>query len=217
MGESLSRSLSDIDLSPAANDPRPSASCSTEMILIVFVFQRIRLRFYLACGLATGRTSFASSPTAMSDRLLGEIQSVLRRQNRDFMLLPLLHQNRSSEADMGNFRRECLTESSHTDTTLSKITLAGSAKAFVATEECSLGPVMKLPQQATGNSAKKNNPQGATGTEETFYACRFSTTSSDSSGSDSKNERGTVNIRLAKPMSREHVGGSGSGVICATG
>jgi len=34
------------------------------------VFQRIHLRFFRACGLASGRTSFASSRTAMSDRLL---------------------------------------------------------------------------------------------------------------------------------------------------
>jgi len=39
---------------------------------ILNVFQRIRLRFFQACGLASGRTSFASSRTAMSDRLLGE-------------------------------------------------------------------------------------------------------------------------------------------------
>ena len=32
-------------------------------------FQRIRLRFFRACGLVSGRTSFASSRTAMSDRL----------------------------------------------------------------------------------------------------------------------------------------------------
>jgi hypothetical protein len=37
---------------------------------ILNVFQRIRLRFFRACGLASGRTSFASSRTAMSDRLL---------------------------------------------------------------------------------------------------------------------------------------------------
>ena len=37
---------------------------------ILNVFQRIRLRFFQACGLASGRTSFASSRTAMSDRLL---------------------------------------------------------------------------------------------------------------------------------------------------
>ena len=33
-------------------------------------FQRIHLRFFQACGLASSRTSFASSRTAMSDRLL---------------------------------------------------------------------------------------------------------------------------------------------------
>ncbi len=38
---------------------------------ILNVFQRIHLRFFRACGLASGRTSFASSRTAMSDRLLG--------------------------------------------------------------------------------------------------------------------------------------------------
>jgi len=37
---------------------------------ILNVFQRIHLRFFRACGLASGRTSFASSRTAMSDRLL---------------------------------------------------------------------------------------------------------------------------------------------------
>ena len=37
---------------------------------ILNVFQRIHLRFFLACGLASGRTSFASSRTAMSGRLL---------------------------------------------------------------------------------------------------------------------------------------------------
>ena len=33
-------------------------------------FQRIHLRFFHACGLASGHTSFASSRRAMSDRLL---------------------------------------------------------------------------------------------------------------------------------------------------
>jgi hypothetical protein len=37
---------------------------------ILNVFQRIRLRFFRACGLASGRTSFASSRMAMPDRLL---------------------------------------------------------------------------------------------------------------------------------------------------
>ena len=37
---------------------------------ILNVFQRIHLRFFRACGLASGRTSFASLRTAMSDRLL---------------------------------------------------------------------------------------------------------------------------------------------------
>jgi putative ABC transport system substrate-binding protein len=37
---------------------------------ILNVFQRIHLRFFRACGLASGRTSFASSRTAKSDRLL---------------------------------------------------------------------------------------------------------------------------------------------------
>jgi hypothetical protein len=37
---------------------------------ILNVFQRIHLRFFQACGLASGRTFFASPRTAMSDRLL---------------------------------------------------------------------------------------------------------------------------------------------------
>jgi len=37
---------------------------------ILNVFQRIHLRLFRACGLASSRTSFASSRTAMSDRLL---------------------------------------------------------------------------------------------------------------------------------------------------
>src|SRR5712664_1983743 len=37
---------------------------------ILNVFQQIHLRFFRACGLASGRTSFASSRTAKSDRLL---------------------------------------------------------------------------------------------------------------------------------------------------
>jgi hypothetical protein len=36
---------------------------------ILNMFQRIRLRFFRACGFASGRTSFASSRTPMSDRL----------------------------------------------------------------------------------------------------------------------------------------------------
>ena len=36
---------------------------------ILNVFQRIRLRFFRACGLVSGRTSFASSRSPMSDRL----------------------------------------------------------------------------------------------------------------------------------------------------
>src|SRR5713101_1165261 len=39
---------------------------------ILNVFQRIRLRFFRACGLASGRTFFASSRMATSDRLLCE-------------------------------------------------------------------------------------------------------------------------------------------------
>ena len=37
---------------------------------ILNVSQRIHLRFFQACGLASGRTSFASLRMAMSDRLL---------------------------------------------------------------------------------------------------------------------------------------------------
>ncbi|MDF0674473.1 MAG: hypothetical protein P0120_09100 [Nitrospira sp.] len=37
---------------------------------ILNVFQRIRLRFFVACGLASTSAYFASSRTAMSDRLL---------------------------------------------------------------------------------------------------------------------------------------------------
>ena len=37
---------------------------------ILYVFQRIHHRFFRACGLASGRTSLASSRTAMLDRLL---------------------------------------------------------------------------------------------------------------------------------------------------
>src|SRR5213593_1932759 len=37
---------------------------------ILNVFQRIHLRFFRACGLASGRTSFAASRTAMPARLL---------------------------------------------------------------------------------------------------------------------------------------------------
>ncbi len=37
---------------------------------ILNVFQRIHLRFFRACGLASGRIFFASSRTAMPDRLL---------------------------------------------------------------------------------------------------------------------------------------------------
>src|SRR6266404_2410409 len=37
---------------------------------IINVFHQIHLRFFRACGLASGRTSFASSRTAKSDRLL---------------------------------------------------------------------------------------------------------------------------------------------------
>ena len=37
---------------------------------ILNIFQRIRLRFFRACGLVSGCTSFASSRTPMSGRLL---------------------------------------------------------------------------------------------------------------------------------------------------
>ena len=37
---------------------------------ILNIFQRTPFRFFRACGLASGRTFFASSRTAMSDRLL---------------------------------------------------------------------------------------------------------------------------------------------------
>ena len=55
----LLRSLSDIDRSTAANDLRQLRRSRPEKILNVF--QRIRLRFFQACGLASGRTSFTSS------------------------------------------------------------------------------------------------------------------------------------------------------------
>jgi len=42
---------------------------------ILNVFQRIHLQFFLACGLASGLTSFTSSRTAMSDKLLGTTPS----------------------------------------------------------------------------------------------------------------------------------------------
>jgi hypothetical protein len=64
------RSLSDIDRSTAPNDLRPSASFTarkTPQCISVntpSVFQ--------GRGLASGHTSFASSRTAMSDRLLGQ-------------------------------------------------------------------------------------------------------------------------------------------------
>ena len=54
-----------------------------EKILNVFVCQRIRLRFFRACGLASGRTSFASSRTVTSDRLLGiHVWKFLRQHHR---------------------------------------------------------------------------------------------------------------------------------------
>ena len=40
---------------------------------ILNVFRRTRLRFFRACGLVSGRISFASSRTAMSDRLLAGV------------------------------------------------------------------------------------------------------------------------------------------------
>jgi hypothetical protein len=51
---------------------------------ILNVFQRIRLRFFRACGLASGRTSFASSRTAMSDRLLDTRKAAARMQSYRF-------------------------------------------------------------------------------------------------------------------------------------
>ena len=51
---------------------------------ILTVFQRIHLRFFQACGLASGRTSFASSRTAMSDRLLaGCEKTIVARESFD--------------------------------------------------------------------------------------------------------------------------------------
>src|SRR5262245_4705319 len=44
---------------------------------ILNIFQRIRIRFFRTCGLASGRTSFASSRTAMSDRLLADPEKSL--------------------------------------------------------------------------------------------------------------------------------------------
>jgi hypothetical protein len=46
---------------------------------ILNVFQRIHLWFFRACGLASDRTSFASSRMAMSDRLL--VNMVSRKAN----------------------------------------------------------------------------------------------------------------------------------------
>jgi len=43
---------------------------------ILNVFHRIGLRFFRACGLAFGRTSVASSRTAMSDRLPEDAEKV---------------------------------------------------------------------------------------------------------------------------------------------
>lgn len=80
------------DLSTAANDLRPSASFSARnnpghpllRDCNGSRFQRIHLRFCRACGLASDRTSFASSRTAISDRLLGDyIHDAVR--SRDFL------------------------------------------------------------------------------------------------------------------------------------
>jgi lipid-binding SYLF domain-containing protein len=49
---------------------------------ILNVFQRIRLRFFRACGFASGHTSFVSSRKAMSDRLLAARAAMLRLSPR---------------------------------------------------------------------------------------------------------------------------------------
>jgi hypothetical protein len=49
---------------------------------ILNVFQRIRLRFFRACGLASGHTSFASSRMAMSNRLLQDAEKVRQLRSR---------------------------------------------------------------------------------------------------------------------------------------
>ena len=53
----------------------PLRRCRPEKILNVF--QRIRLRIFRACGLASGRGSFASSRTAMLNGLLPSMSAVL--------------------------------------------------------------------------------------------------------------------------------------------
>jgi len=58
-----------MDLSTAANDPRPFMSFWA--LKNPQCIQRVRFRFFRACGLACGSSSFASSRTPMSDRLLG--------------------------------------------------------------------------------------------------------------------------------------------------
>jgi len=60
---------------------------------ILNVFQRIRLRFFQACGLASGCTSFASLRTTMSDRLLDTClfsESSLTNQSSNCQCINLL-------------------------------------------------------------------------------------------------------------------------------
>ena len=66
------RSLSDIDRSTAAYDPRPSASCLARKNPPCIVFQRIHLRFFRTCA------SYLAAPP--SPRHEGNFGQAPRRQ-----------------------------------------------------------------------------------------------------------------------------------------
>ena len=63
----------------------------------------------------------------------------------------------------------------------------------------------------------RDDPQERAAIEKTLHPWEPSNVRSTSSGRGSKNERGTVNRPLAKPIGRGRGGISGNGVISATG
>ncbi len=67
--------------------PRP------DKILTVFVFQQIHLRFFRACGLAFGRTSFASSGRQCRTGFRRDNRMIVARTIHEYLLRrPILSQ-----------------------------------------------------------------------------------------------------------------------------
>ena len=90
------RSLSDSDRSTAANDPRPSASFSARYEAVAPRMTLVsRFTPHISLFLGAGRTFFASSRTALPDRLLDDRKTCPSKKT------PRLRKKRSPPASQG--------------------------------------------------------------------------------------------------------------------